>query len=75
MRTLRDSRLAAGMSQTQTAGAARINVATLSQIETGRLRASENQARKIAQALGVALGDVTEFAMLADNEKPPADAA
>jgi transcriptional regulator with XRE-family HTH domain len=63
------------MTQTATAGAAKVNVLTLSLVERGRLRPSRTQAEKIAGAIGVALGDVTEFAMLADVKNPSTDAA
>lgn len=61
MQTLREVRMSKSWTQTMLAGSARMNAATISLIETGRLTPSKKQAQKIAAALGVKTDDVAEL--------------
>jgi transcriptional regulator with XRE-family HTH domain len=69
VRTLRDWRRLRGLNQDDLARASGVSVDTVRAVEAGRRRAVRpHTMRVLAEALGVAIGDVAEFA-------PPGGAA
>jgi len=60
--TLREARRAKGLSIIAVAGPARVSPTSVGLAERGRLLLSEEQARRIADALGVRVEDIDELA-------------
>jgi transcriptional regulator with XRE-family HTH domain len=63
--TLRELRRAKGLSIIAVAGPARVSPTSIGLAERGRLLLSEEQARRVADALGVRVEDIEELAAAA----------
>jgi transcriptional regulator with XRE-family HTH domain len=75
MEKLREARLRQFLSIRDLAARAGVSTRTVVQIEQGRTSPTFKTARKIAAALGVAPGEIAEFAAMAEDALEGNDAA
>jgi transcriptional regulator with XRE-family HTH domain len=75
METLREARLRQFLSIRELAARAGVSTRTIVQLEQGRTTPTFKTARKVATALGIAPGEIAEFAAMADAALEGKDAA